>query len=73
MTAKTLVLQALSEALEEYTASPGDGYFQGRVSGLLSAALLGDIISSKEHDTLCARSSEIGRAYSRQLEAETGA
>jgi len=69
MNATNLVLQAITETLEEYAATPGDGYLQGRVSGLLSAALLGDLISSEEHGAFSVRSREIGLAYSRQLEA----
>ncbi|MCK9201726.1 MAG: hypothetical protein M0P59_01310 [Gallionella sp.] len=68
MNAKNAVLQAITETQDEYTAAPGDSYLQGRVSGLLSAALLGDLISSEEHGALCAQSREIGLAYSHQIE-----
>lgn len=73
MTTKTLVLTAIAEAMEEYAKWPADAYLHGRVSGLLSAAMLGDIISSKEHDEFYARLSETSRARSRQMEQETGA
>ena len=68
MNTNNLVLQSIDEALADYAANPSNGYFLGRVSGLLSAALLGYLISEKEHDALTKRSVEIGCANYHQLE-----
>lgn len=73
MSAKQLVVKAITEALESYAAYPGDAYLGGRVSGLISAATLFGAISDEECDRLSARNYQIGRTYSRKLEQEAGA
>ena len=73
MTAKDRVLKEVTWAMKSFAASPGDGYWQGRISGLLSAALMGDIISSEEHHEFHEQSRAISHAYSRKLAQEAGA
>lgn len=73
MTAKDRVLKEITWALKSYAATPNDGYWQGRISGLLSAAMMGDIISSEEYNEFHEQSRKISFAYSSQLEQEARA